>query len=314
MSLVHIENCVKQYGSVKALNNLSLTLEAGPPIALIGPNGAGKTTLFSVLCGYLRLTRGSVSVLGEAPGSQALVGRLSSMPQDARMDPHFTVGRQLTQYARLQGLSKQDAKRDVERVLSIVQLPDVAVMRPEALSHGMRKRVSLAQALLGSPELILLDEPTAGIDPPNVKIIRDLVSELSAHMTFVVSSHNLDELERLCKTVVYLENGQLKQTGSVAASNGADDAILTIRLASNTHDAAFEQLASNIDGVQSVVRLAQGDFRLVCHTPTSRTEASDSIPMPTPVDERLLAALRLAGIPYRQLVRGRSLEDRLYGS
>ncbi len=303
MSVIHIENCVKQYGSVKALDNLSLTLDAGPPIALIGPNGAGKTTLFSILCGYLRVTRGSVSVLGEAPGSQSLVGRLSSMPQDARMDPHFTVGRQLTQYARLQGLSRSEAKRDVERVLSIVQLPDVASMRPEALSHGMRKRVSLAQALLGNPELILLDEPTAGIDPPNVKIIRDLVSELSAHMTFVVSSHNLDELERLCKTVVYLENGQLKQTGTVAASSAEDDATLTIRLASNTHDEAFEQLASNITGVESVVRLAQGDFRLVCDTPAELT----------PVDERLLAALRLADIPYRQLVRGRSLEDRLYG-
>lgn len=300
MSVLLTERLEKRYGSVKALNQLTLELEAGEPIALIGPNGAGKTTLFSVLCGYLRPSSGTVKVLGEKPGSSALVGRLSSMPQDARMDPHFNVGRQLVHYARLQGLSKRAAKHDMARVLDIVQLPEAAKMKPEALSHGMRKRVALAQALLGTPELVLLDEPTAGIDPPNVKIIRDLVSELSDSITFIVSSHNLDELERLCKSVVYLEHGELKQTGSVAAHSDEHDNYLTIRLAANTDEVAFELMATSVPGVQSVVRLAQGDFRLLCDT--------NSV-----VDEPLLVGMREAGVKYRQLVRGRSLEDRLYG-
>lgn len=301
MSMVSINSLDKRYGSVKALNNLTLELEAGAPIALIGPNGAGKTTLFSVLCGYLKPSSGKVEILGSSPGSKDLVGRLTSMPQDARMDPHFSVGRQLVHYARLQGLSKTDAKADAHRVLEQVQLSDAYSKKPESLSHGMRKRVSLAQALLGVPELVLLDEPTAGIDPPNVKIIRDLVSELSASITFIVSSHNLDELERLCQSVVYLEAGELKQSGSVAAPVGEDDNYLTIRLASTADDAAFEALATSMPGVESVVRLTQGDFRLVCDTNTV-------------VDEALLAGMRAAGVKYRQLVRGRTLEDRLYGS
>lgn len=301
MSMLSIHNLDKRYGSVKALNKLSLELETGPPIALIGPNGAGKTTLFSVLCGYLKPSSGKVSVLGASPGSKALVGRLTSMPQDARMDPHFSVGRQLIHYARLQGLSKQAAKSDAQRVLEHVQLEKVFSMKPESLSHGMGKRVSLAQALLGKPELILLDEPTAGIDPPNVKIIRDLVSELSSSITFIVSSHNLDELERLCQSVVYLEGGELKQSGSVAAPVGEHDNYLTVRLASSADEAAFESLACALPGVESVVRLTQGDFRLVGN--------GNAV-----VDETLLAELRLAGIKYRQLVRGRSLEDRLYGN
>ena len=301
MSMLSIKNLDKRYGSVKALNKLSLELDAGAPIALIGPNGAGKTTLFSVLCGYLKPSSGTVSVLGSSPGSKALVGRLTSMPQDARMDPHFSIGRQLIHYARLQGLSKNEAKLDAHRVLEQVQLANVFKKKPESLSHGMRKRVSLAQALLGKPELVLLDEPTAGIDPPNVKIIRDLVSELSPSVTFIVSSHNLDELERLCQSVVYLENGELKQSGSVAAPVGEHDNYLTIRLASTADDAAFEALASALPGVESVARLTQGDYRLVCDVNTV-------------VDEALLADMRKAGVKYRQLVRGRSLEDRLYGN
>jgi len=300
MSLVITEGLEKRFGSVKALNNLNLELDAGEPIALIGPNGAGKTTLFSVLCGYLRPSTGNVSVLGEKPGSSALVGRLTSMPQDALMDPQFSVGRQLVHYARLQGLSKKAAKMDMLRVLERVQLADAAKMKPEALSHGMRKRVALAQALLGKPEIVLLDEPTAGIDPPNVKIIRDLVSELSDSITFVVSSHNLDELERLCKSVVYLEQGELKQTGAVAAHSDEHDNYLTLRLAANADDRVFESMATAIPGVQSVVRLTQGDFRVHCNPHSV-------------VDEALLVGMREAGIKYRQLVRGRSLEDRLYG-
>jgi len=300
MSLVITEGLEKRFGSVKALNNLNLELDAGEPIALIGPNGAGKTTLFSVLCGYLRPSSGNVSVLGEKPGSSALVGRLTSMPQDALMDPQFSVGRQLVHYARLQALSKKAAKMDMLRVLERVQLADAAKMKPEALSHGMRKRVALAQALLGKPEIVLLDEPTAGIDPPNVKIIRDLVSELSDSITFVVSSHNLDELERLCKSVVYLEQGELKQTGAVAAHSDEHDNYLTLRLAANADDRVFESMARAIPGVQSVVRLTQGDFRVHCNPHSV-------------VDEALLVGMREAGIKYRQLVRGRSLEDRLYG-
>jgi len=119
-------------------------------------------------------------------------------------------------------------------------------------------------------------------------------------MTFIVSSHNLDELERLCKTVVYLENGRLKQQGSVAAPSEEHDHYLTIRLATDTDDAAFEQLAGSVVGVESVVRLSQGDFRLQCD--------AGSV-----VDEALLAAMREGGVKYRQLVRGRTLEDRLYG-
>ena len=106
--------------------------------------------------------------------------------------------------ARLQGLSSKVATEEIHRVLETVQLGDIGARKADELSHGMRKRISLAQALIGQPELIILDEPTAGIDPPNVKIIRDLIRKESGNATFIISSHNLDELEKLCGSVVYL--------------------------------------------------------------------------------------------------------------
>lgn len=297
MSIVQLKDLSKHYGSVRALDNLTLELEAGAPIALVGPNGAGKTTLISVLCGFIRATSGSVKLLGEEPGSAALVGKLSAMPQDALMDPGFSVQSQLVFYSKLQGFDNKAAQVEASRVLDIVKLTDAGGKNPGELSHGMRKRVSLAQALIGDPDLIFLDEPTAGIDPPNVKIIRDLISELAAQATFVVSSHNLDELEKLCSTVVYLENGRLTHSGSIESDD--TDSYLTVRLVDVPVE-EFRQAALQIAGVESIDVRAQGEFVL-----TSAADADIELPLLTLLKER--------GWKYRQLNRGRTLEDRLYG-
>jgi len=287
----------KFYGRTRALDTLNLSLEAGEPIALIGPNGAGKTTLLSLLCGYIRPSSGRAQVLGHDPGSQALIGRLSALPQDAAFDPHFSMQRQLRFYAELQGMSRREAKLDVERVLGTVQLTDASHQKPDTLSHGMRKRMALAQALLGTPELVLLDEPTAGIDPPNVKIIRDLIRSDTTGATFIISSHNLDELEKLCGSVVYLSEGRLQQSGPLDSTD--DTGYLTVRLQS-VPEQAFLEACRGLSGVQDVQRQAQGDFTIRCD--------AEGV-----VDQALLAMLAEKGWRYRHLIRGRSLEERLYG-
>ncbi|MEE9334914.1 MAG: ABC transporter ATP-binding protein [Granulosicoccaceae bacterium] len=297
MSIIESSNLSKHYGSTKALDKLELKLEAGEPIALVGPNGAGKTTFLSLLCGFIRLSGGEVKVLGHEPGSQALSGRMSALPQDARFDPTLSVGRQLKLYAQLQGLSSDQATKEVSRVLDVVRLPEVINDKSESLSHGMRKRVALAQALLGSPELILLDEPTAGIDPPNVKIIRDLIREQASNATFIISSHNLDELEKLCTSVVYLENGKLVQMGPIDASDDVD--YLTIRIP-GVDEEPFVEACLQLPGVVKVLRQSQGDFLIECSEDVA-------------VDQALLAMLAERGWPYRHLAKGRSLEARLYG-
>jgi len=298
MSLIHCNALTRRYGSTIALDSLNLELEAGAPIALIGPNGAGKTTLLSLLCGFIRPSSGQVEIMGHAPGTSHLSGQLAALPQDAVLDPRLSVGRQLRFFARLQGMSASQARMEVSRVLEIVDLTQSMQSRPTDLSHGMRKRVAIAQALIGSPKLVLLDEPTAGIDPPNAKLIRDLVREQSANTTFVVSSHNLDELERLCSSVIYLEKGRLVSFGAVSDDDVAHD-VLTLR-APKIDAELFIGLCRELPQVKNVSRTAQGDFLI---------QTSDDMA----ASVALLQLLQERGWRYRQLSRGKTLEERLYG-
>ena len=150
-TLIVCERLARRYGRARALDGVDLVVEAGPPVALVGPNGAGKTTLLSLLSGFVRPSGGRVRVLGERPGAAALAGRLAALPQDALFDPRLGVRRQLGVLAELQGFGRRAARLEVGRVLELVGLGEAGGLRPTALSHGMRKRVALAQALLGTP-------------------------------------------------------------------------------------------------------------------------------------------------------------------
>ncbi|MEE9321913.1 MAG: ABC transporter ATP-binding protein [Granulosicoccus sp.] len=295
--LIHCQGLIKRYGRTTAIDNLNLELYAGEPIALIGPNGAGKTTLLSLLCGFIRPNGGQAQVLGHNVGSKALNGLLAALPQDALLDPRRSVVRQLREFSRLQGFQGTDAVREVDRVLDIVDLSDAASMKPDTLSHGMRKRIALAQALIGSPALVLLDEPTAGIDPPNVRIIRDLIRQQSSHMTFVISSHNLDELEKLCGTVVYLEKGKLLRSGALV--QGDDSPLLTLRLGDVPAD-RFLSMSLTLPGIIKVRQQVQGDWLLEVSNEASAAVA-------------IMQLLERENWPFKSLTRGRSLEEQLYG-
>lgn len=297
MNVIRCEALTKRYGSSVALDALDLELDAGEPVALIGPNGAGKTTLISLVCGFITASQGKVSVLGHPAGSSALNGQLAVLPQDALLDPGLSVGRQLCFFARLQGMRKSEARTEVQRVLDTVSLKDAFGAKPTDLSHGMRKRIAIAQALIGSPILVLLDEPTAGIDPPNAKMIRDLVREQSIDTTFIVSSHNLDELERLCASVIYLEQGRLVSFGAVTDEDSHD--VLTLR-APSLPAQEFIAACQQISPISHVQQSTQGDFII---DTTDDMQASVA----------LLQLLTGRGWSYRQLSRGKTLEERLYG-
>ena len=299
MNLLSCQGLTKKYGSTQAVSELDLEIESGPPVALIGPNGAGKTTLLSLLSGFIRPSAGSATILGERPGSAALHGKLSALPQDANLDPRLGIARQLKHYARLQGLSKSAAIDAVQSSLETVQLADAANKKPDELSHGMRKRIAIAQMLMGEPKLALLDEPTAGLDPPNVKIIRDVIARHAARTTFIISSHNLDELEKLCNDVVFLDKGRLlkhQQISSLADQQG----VLTVRLGDVDAD-EFMQACRDLPGTLNVNLQEQGSFII--------DYDADAHPA---FDIRLIELLNARGWSYRNVSKGRSLEDKLF--
>jgi len=295
VEIVKCKNLTKNFSRLVALDNIDLSIEAGQPIALVGPNGAGKTTLISVISGFIRPTKGDVKVFGAGPGSASSKNRFSVLPQDAQFDPNFTVGSQLKLYAKLRGLRSADA--EVQRVLGLVQLQDRIRSKPEDLSHGMRKRLLIAQALLGTPELIILDEPTAGIDPPNARLIRDLIVAESGNTTFIVSSHNLDELEKVCNRVIHLTDGRLVSQG-VISDTATEEGFLTV-----VTDSDISHVIQSLAGLKNVTE-NQGNEYIIEFNHQSNPQFHIN----------LLQVLADENIRYKRLINGRTLEEKMYSS
>ena len=297
-TLIHATGLTKQYGAKLALDNVSFEIQKGAPVALVGPNGAGKTTLFSLLCGYILPTHGSLHIMGHSPGSCELFGNLSALPQDAQLDPRFSISHQLAFYGQLQGLSTKQSQMEAIRVLELVGLADIAKQRADDLSHGMRKRVTIGQALIGKPQIVMLDEATAGLDPIHAREIRQLVSELSCEATFILSSHDLTELERLCSHVLHLDKGKL--TEHPKQNNSSDQQTGFITLLLNEQYADVEAKIQALVGV-SQVYMSQAKEYVVEYQKTA-----------TPFDITLLQYCYQQGWRYRQLVNGHTLENQIF--
>jgi len=298
MKLIECKALSKYYGEKEALKKVDLSLNSGEPIALVGPNGAGKTTLFSLLCGYIAPSSGQITVLGHQPGSHALLGRVASLPQDATLDPNFDIITQLTLFGTLQGFSRQEAKSEALRVLALVDLVHCATQKPKSLSHGMAKRVAIAQSLIGSPELVLLDEPTAGLDPANAKKVRELVRHLSTETTFIISSHNLDELEKLCGQVLYLELGQLTQ--SVSMDDDQQSQYLTLTMQHCEPEKLLHTVMQLAD-ISSIEQKQHNEF-LIKHN-----SEQDFV-----VETALFSLFKQHQWQYKAIQKGRTLEDKLF--
>ena len=312
-AIIQCRDLTKRFGGKLALNQVSFTLGASSDesrgdgfnsprrgaTALVGPNGAGKTTLFNILANYQQPSSGDITLLGHAPGASALLGRISSLPQDALLDPAFTIGQQLTFYAKLQGYTSSGAQLETDRVLQLVNLSEVLSLRPTSLSHGMKKRVAIAQALIGSPQLVLLDEPTAGLDPASARQIRALIADLSEQAHFIISSHNFSELEQLCDTVLLLEQGVMSQQ-KIGHANDNLVQHLSLQLVTPA-DNEVVALLNKLSGLISLNN--QQKNRLVISYNGQEQPRFDRL---------LLDCLYQHGIDYRQLVKGQSLEQQLF--
>jgi ABC-type multidrug transport system ATPase subunit len=290
----------KTFGPTVAVDDLSLRIPAGSVFGLIGPNGAGKTTTFSMLAGYIAPTRGEIHVLGHAPSHvEALRGRVGVLPQDALLPAGDKVGEFLVYAARLQDVPATKATELARQVLAEVAGSDWWDTSCGALSHGMAKRVALAQALLGSPELVLLDEPTAGLDPRVAYEVRQIVSARKGRCTLVVSSHNLQELEQICDAAAILDRGRVVAQGTMAELTSSSEEI-RIKLAPGPVPIAA------VREVPTVARAAFEDEarELVIHFDPRAVDAEAVIGAALTV--LLQQGARISGV-----TRGRGLEKRV---
>lgn len=222
--MIEVSHLTKQYGNHLAVDDVSFTVADGQICGLLGPNGAGKSTIMNILTGYLSATSGQVTVAGhplpeEADAAKACVGYL---PEQPPLYPEMTVQEYLTFAAELKGVKKADRKEQVCRAARRTGLEAVLPRLIRSLSKGYKQRVGIAQALLGSPRLIILDEPTVGLDPAQVIEIRKLIRELGRAHTVILSSHILSEVQAVCQQILILSKGHLAAAGSLEelTSNG----------------------------------------------------------------------------------------------
>jgi len=206
---------VKRYGDIVAVNGVDLTVERGDVFGYLGPNGAGKTTLLRILLGLIRPTTGSAQLFGRDPlvdGAKALEG-VAGFVEGPRFYPYLSGRRNLQLLADYDG---GGARARIDEVLELVELRDRAKDRVGGYSHGMRQRLGIASALLRQPKLLLLDEPTTGLDPAGMRDMRDLVRRLAGDgITILLSSHLLNEVEELCNRVAIIRKGSIVYEGGL---------------------------------------------------------------------------------------------------
>ena len=215
--MIEVSHLTKQYGNHLAVDDVSFTVADGQICGLLGPNGAGKSTIMNILTGYLSATSGQVTVAGhplpeEADAAKACVGYL---PEQPPLYPEMTVQEYLTFAAELKGVKKAERKEQVCRAARRTGLEAALPRLIRSLSKGYKQRVGIAQALLGSPRLIILDEPTVGLDPAQVIEIRKLIRELGRAHTVILSSHILSEVQAVCQQILILSKGHLAAAGSL---------------------------------------------------------------------------------------------------
>ena len=215
--MIEVSHLTKKYGHRLAVEDVSFAVADGGICGLLGPNGAGKSTIMNILTGYLSATSGQVTVAGhplpeEADAAKKCVGYL---PEQPPLYPEMTVQEYLDFAAELKGVKKAERKEQVRSAARRTGLEEVLPRLIRSLSKGYRQRVGIAQALLGSPKLIILDEPTVGLDPAQVIEMRKLIRELGKAHTVILSSHILSEVQAVCQQVLILSKGKLAASGTL---------------------------------------------------------------------------------------------------
>ena len=249
--MIEIRNVSRRYGSVWALKDVSLQVEKGSVVGLLGQNGAGKTTLLNILTGYLAPTQGQALIGGHDTLLEAAEARrcLGYLPEHPPLYDEMTVREYLRFAAELRGVQKRAIPAHVDEVMELTGLADMRSRLLGHLSKGYRQRVGIAQALCGDPEVLVLDEPTVGLDPKQITEIRGLIRTLGHGRTIVFSSHILSEVQQLCDHVVILDHGQVKLDTGMNNVHDPDETTLLC-----TIGAAEGRILSRLRGMEGVKR------------------------------------------------------------
>ena len=249
--MIEVKNLVKKYGNFTAVNNLSFKVEKGQVYGFLGPNGAGKSTTMNIIIGYLSATSGEVIINGhnifeEPEEAKKCFGYLPELPP---LYQDMTVKEYLDFVAELKKLPKKDRKSFVAEAMEMTKITDMKGRLIKNLSKGYKQRVGFAQAILGFPEIIILDEPTVGLDPKQIIEIRDLIKKLSENHTIILSSHILSEVSAVCDKVLIINRGKLVAEGTPEELTEMNQGTQEVKLRIKGAKSAIENVLKSMKNV-----------------------------------------------------------------
>jgi ABC-2 type transport system ATP-binding protein len=252
--LIEVEGLTKQYGAVRAVDQISFKVEKGEILGFLGPNGAGKTTTMRILTGFLPATGGTARVAGFDVFEQSLEvrKRIGYLPETPPIYPELSVHSYLETIARLKQVPSDRMKARVDAAMEMTHITDKRNQLIKRLSRGYKQRVGLAQALVHDPEVIILDEPTVGLDPKQIIEVRNLIKGLAGTHTIILSTHILPEVSMTCDRVVIISAGRIVANMPVGRERGADAVAVEFRPGGGATADAARALLARIPGVKQV--------------------------------------------------------------
>jgi len=294
MNLIEVDNLTKKFGDFTAVNGISFSVKQGESFGLLGPNGAGKSSTMRIIAATSQRTSGDVKILGKDPevNGPQIRAHLGVVPQQDNLDEELTCAENLYIYGRYFGLPKKMVIAKIDELLEFAQLIDKKDIKVNALSGGMKRRLTIARALVSDPDILMLDEPTTGLDPQARHILWDRLFRLKEKgVTLLITTHHMDEAEQLCDRLIVMDKGQIMAEGAPAEliKQYSSKEVLEVRFGSDRN-------AQMVDKLKSLAtRLEELPDRLLLYAESG---------------EDLLAKITGMNIhPNTSLVRRSSLED-----
>ena len=263
--MIELKNVTKKYNNFKAIDDISFKIEEGEIVGFLGPNGAGKSTTMSIITGYIEPTKGKIIVNGYDISQKAKQAKrqIGYMPENVPLYSELTVKEFIAYMADLKLVKRKEKKSEIERVLKQTGLTEVKSKLIRNLSRGYKQRVSLAGALIGNPPILILDEPTVGLDPKQVTEIRNLIKSLKEKHTILISSQILSEINQMCNKIIIINNGKIvkiDKTENIEAetqNNNSDTKELIITV--EEQNIELPEIAKKIKAIKSITLIDQND-------------------------------------------------------
>ena len=304
--MIEVQSLTKDFGPIRAVDNVTFTVKKGEVLGFLGPNGAGKSTTMKMIAGFLAPSAGSAAVCGHDVEKRPIAAKscLGYLPEGAPLYVDMTPAAFLGFVAGIRGYKGAERKKRIERAVALAQLESVYNQPIDTLSKGFKRRVGLAQALLHDPEVLVLDEPTDGLDPNQKHDVREIIREMAPEKTIVISTHILEEVEAICTRAVIIANGRIVADGTPKDLESRSRTHQAVTLKMRMVPVAAQQMLATVPGV-AAVESVPGGIRVLPKAGEGIYSAVENFVRDKgwPIDEIVFARGHLEDV-FREITRG----------